>query len=109
MPRSLFTTPLLRPRTHQNTNLILPIRHLPLSRHLTRRTTIRGRDIQGRVLGEEVPRPQEQGHGFGGHDGEVLWRGEVRDAEGVPEHDVGVVDAGAAVGDPLRDAARRLA
>jgi hypothetical protein len=33
----------------------------------------------------------------------------MRDAKGVPEDDVGVVDRGVAVGDPFGDAAGRLA
>jgi hypothetical protein len=33
----------------------------------------------------------------------------MRDAEGMPEHDVGVVDGGRAIRDPFWDAARGLA
>lgn len=44
------------------------------------------------------------------HDGKVLGRREVRQTEGVPEHDVGVVDAGVwRGGDPRRQALRGLA
>lgn len=59
-----------------------------------------------------MPRPQQQADGLGRHDRKVLWGREVRDAEGVPQDDVGIVDAGVAVGDPLRETqggiARRL-
>lgn len=60
-----------------------------------------------------MPRPQQERHGFGGHDGEILGGGEMRDAEGVPEDDVSVVDGvGGRGGDPggeaLRGGAARL-
>ncbi len=38
-----------------------------------------------------------QGDRFDGHDGEVFWRREVRNAKGMPEDHVGVVDALVAV------------
>lgn len=49
-------------------------------------------------------------HRLSRHDGEVLGRREVRQPEGVPEHDVGVGDAGVwRGGDPRRQALRGLA
>lgn len=47
-----------------------------------------------------MSRAQQQRHGLRRHDGEVFGGREVRDAKGVPEDDVGVVDRGGAVGDP---------
>jgi len=90
-------------------HLIRGIQRAALSGDLARRAAVAGRDVERGVLSEEVARPQEEGHGFGGHDGEVFWRGEMRDAEGVPDYDVGVVDGRVAVGDPFGDAARWLA
>lgn len=107
--RLLLTTLSLPTRHDQLRHLIRRIQHLPPSRNLARRAAVARRHVQRRVLGEEVPRPQEQRHGLCGHDGEVFWGWEVRDAEGVPEHDVGVVDGGVFVGDPLGDAAGGLA
>jgi hypothetical protein len=90
-PTLLFTTRLTA-RNHQFRHLIRSIQHLLLVRHLARRTAVARRDIQGRVAREEIPRSEEQGHGFCRHDGEVFRGGEMRDAERVPEDDVGVVD-----------------
>lgn len=67
---------------------------LPPITHATRRTRKRRRDIQTRVLREKVPRPQKHRHGFRRHDAVILRSGKMRDAEGVPHHNVGVVDAG---------------
>lgn len=80
-----------------------------LRRDLARDGHVARRDIQDRVVDEEVARPQEQRHGLGGHDGEVLGRGDVRHAEGVPEHDVRVLDRLGPVADPLGQAAGGLA
>lgn len=90
-PTLLFTTR-LPARNHQLRHLIRSIQYLLLVRHLARRTAIARRDIQGRIAREEIPRSKEQRHGFCRHDGEVLRGGEMRDAERVPEDDVGVVD-----------------
>lgn len=68
------------------------------------------RHVQARVPGEEVPGPQQQRHRLGRHDGEVLRRGEVHDAEGVPQDDVRVVDGLGRVGlDPGGQALRGVA
>jgi hypothetical protein len=107
-PTLLFTTRCLPARNHQRRHLIRRIQHPLLIRHLARRTAIARRDIQCRIAREEIPGSEEQRHGFCRHDGEVFGGGEVRDAEGVPEDDVGIVDGGVAVRDPFRDAAGRL-
>lgn len=76
--------------------------HLTGSRGETRR------DVESRVAEEKVPRPQQQGHGLGRHDRVILRGGEMGQAEGVPEHEVGVGDVGARVGrDPVRETAGR--
>lgn len=70
--------------------------------NLARNTDVTRRDVHDRIVGEEVPRPQQQRHGLDGHDGKVLGRRDVRHAEGVPQHNVRVLDGLAAVADPLR-------
>ena len=83
-------------KSHERTSLIRSIKHRSsrqLISHLTRRRAITRRDIERGVHEEEIPRPQQQGHRLGRHDREVLGGGEMRDAEGMPEDDVGVVDA----------------
>jgi hypothetical protein len=78
---------------------------LPPGRNVTRRPRKARRDIQGRIPEEEMARPQQQRHGLGGHDGEVLRGREMGEAEGVPEDDVGVGDVLRRVrGDPRGDA-----
>ena len=78
--------------------------------HTTRHTAIARRDIQARVSSEEVPRSQQQRHRLRGHDREVLGTGEVRDAECVPEDNVGVFEGLCGVrGDPSGDSLRGLA
>lgn len=92
---------------HQNLNL-----HASLVRgaiasalargNLGRGAGVAGRHVEGRVPQEEVARPQQQGHRFGGHDGEVLGGREMGETESMPEDDVLVVDFGLRVGvDPL--------
>ena len=73
--------------SHRNTNPIPPIHSI----HLTRRPRKTRQNIQCRIPRKEIPRPEQQRHRLGGHDGVILWGWEVRDAEGVPEDDVGVV------------------
>jgi hypothetical protein len=110
-PFSLLCTtwPRLPGRNNQLTHLIRRIQHPTLACHLTRGTTITRRDIQRRILIKEIPRAQQQRHRLRRHDGEILRSWEVRDTEGVPEDDVGVVDRGLAIGDPFWDTPRRLA
>lgn len=102
VPRT-FTT------SHAHTRLVRILHPHPqqprLPSPLTRRHRITRRYIQRRIPGEEIPRPEEQCHRLGGHDGKVFRRGEVGDAKGVPEDDVGVFDGGGGgVGDPGREA-----
>lgn len=68
----------------------------------TRRARIARRHIQRWVLQEEIPGPEQQSHWLSRHD-RIVFRGwEMRDTKGVPEHNVGVVDALVAVlGDPF--------
>lgn len=80
-----------------------------LGEHLARRARVAGRHIHDRVVREEVARPQQQRDGLDRHDGEVLGRRDVRDAERVPQHHVCVLDRLCAVADPLRQAHRGLA
>lgn len=78
--------------------------------NLTRRPRKTRRHIQRGIFSEEIPGPQQQGHGLRGHDGVILRAGEMGDAKGVPEDDVGVGDVGAGVGgDPFGKAARGVA
>ena len=77
--------------------------------NLARRSRIRGWHVHDRVRREKVPRPEQKSNRLGRHDGEVLRRGYVCDAKGVPKDDVLVVDGLSAVADPLREAVRRLA
>ena len=58
---------------------------LRLGQLTTRRTGITRRDVQCRIPLEEVPRSEEERHGFGGHDRVVFGGGEMGDAKGVPE------------------------
>lgn len=79
------------------------LRHVrpPPGGNLTRPTRIARRHVQRGILCEEMPRPQQHRHRLRRHDGEVLWRGKVRQPKRVPEHDVRVVDGGGGVrGDP---------
>jgi hypothetical protein len=50
----------------------------------TRHTGVAGRYIEAWVSGEEVARPEKQGHGLCRHDGEIFWAWEVCDSERVP-------------------------
>lgn len=86
-------------------------RHLPQqTRYLRRRAAITRRHVQGRVLEEEISRPQQQSERFGRHDGVVFGRWEVRDPECVPQYDVGVLDALVGRGfDPFGKTARGVA
>lgn len=84
------------------TRLIRRVQPGLLPGDLARRGAVARGDIQRGVPEEEIPRPQEHRHGLYGHDGEILGSGKMREAESVPEHDVGVFDALVAVlGDPL--------
>lgn len=76
---------------------------------LAGRAGVARRHVHDGVVGEEVARPQQQRDGLDGHHGEVLGRRDVRHAERVPEHHVGVVNRLAPVAHPLRQAHRRLA
>lgn len=105
----LFTTARITSRNNQLRHLIRSIEDLALSGDLAGGAAVAGRNIESWVSEEEVSRTEEQGHGLGGHDGEILWGGEVSDAESVPEHDVSVVDRGVAVSDPFWDTAGGLA
>lgn len=90
---------------------IPPINHsCPLRSDLTGRGAVARRDVQRRVLGEEVPRAQVQRHGLRRHD-RIVFRGrEMVDAERVPEHDIGVIDPRAGVcRDPFRETTAWLA
>lgn len=60
--------------------------------HLTRAPGKARRHIQYGIPREEIPRPQQQCHGFRRHDREIFWSGKMGEAESVPEHDVGVCD-----------------
>lgn len=79
--------------------------HLARGRRITRRHVERG------VLQKEIPRSQQHRHWFRGHDWVVFWRGEVIEAESVPEDYVCVVDGfvggggGGGGGDPFGEAA----
>ena len=54
-----------------------------------------------RIFCKKVSWPEQDRQRFGGHDGVVFRRGKVRDAEGVPQDNVFVVDAlGGVRGDP---------
>ena len=55
-----------------------------LREDLTGRAGIAGRHIHDGVVGEEVPRPQQQRDRLHRHDGEVLGGWNMRDAERVP-------------------------
>lgn len=98
-------------RNTPSTPHLIPTTPPPFPRQdLTRRPSPAGRHIEGGILLEEVPRPQQQGHGLGRHDGKVLRGGEMDDAKGVPEHDVSVDDALVRVGgNPLWEARRGVA
>lgn len=90
---------------HLHTVLIRMATPLLARRHLARRHSVTRRHIEGGIAQEEIARPQQQGHRLDGHDGVVLGGGEVGDAKGVPEHDVGVGDVFGGVGvDPLGEA-----
>lgn len=76
--------------------------------HLTRRARITRRHIESRIPQKEIPRPQQHRHGFRRHDWVVFWRGEVIEAESVPEDYVYVVNrlvGGGGGGDPFGEAA----
>lgn len=89
---------------HRRAHPIRPINNRrPLRRHLARRGGIARRHIHDRVVLEEITRPQQQRDRLDGHDGEILGRRDMRDAKGMPEHDVLVVDRLGAVADPLRE------
>jgi hypothetical protein len=100
-----FTTLRLTSRNNQLRHFIRSIKNLPLIRNLTRGTAITRRDIERRILGKEIPRSKQQRHGFCRHDGKVLRRWEMRDAECMPEDNIRILNRGLAIGDPFRDAA----
>lgn len=89
--------------SHNHTRHILPTTSPLPSEHLTRRPRKARRHIQCRIPGEEVSRPQQHRHRLSRHDREILWAGEMDNAKGVPEHDIGVGDVlGRLIRDPLR-------
>jgi hypothetical protein len=89
--------------------LICSVDHgLLLGRDLARDGDVTRWDVHDWVVGEEVARAQQEGHGLDGHDGEVLWGWDVSHSKGVPQDKVRVLDGLAAVTDPLGQAARGL-
>lgn len=73
--------------------------------HATGHTAVTRRYIQAGVAGEKVARPQQQAHRLSRHDGKVLRAGEVSEAKGMPEDDIGVFQVRGRVGcDPGWDA-----
>lgn len=91
--------------SHQHTRPIPQLTPPLLREHLARRPRKTRHHIQRRIPNKEIPRPQQQRHRLGRHDGKVLGAGEMDDAEGVPENDVGPGDVlGGVVGDPLGQA-----
>lgn len=97
------------PTKRQLTNLIMLIQRTLLLSHLRRGNGVARRHVHAGVVCEEISRPQQERHGLDGHDGEVLGRGDVCHAKGVPEHDVGVFRLGCAVGDPFGETLGGLA
>lgn len=91
-------------QSHRHARLVLGTTTSSLTgSDLARSTSITGRHIKRRVAEEEVSRPQQQSHGLGGHDGEILGGREVGQSESVPEDNVLVVDLFSWVRlDPLR-------
>lgn len=109
-PTNPFTIHSFRHLKSQLAQLIRRIVHaLAFSQQLARRACIAGGHIQHRVSGKEVAWAQQQRHGLDRHNREILGRGEVGDAKGVPNNDVGVVDGLGTVADPLGKTARGLA
>src|SRR6185312_6009097 len=53
---------------------------------------VRGRQVQGRAGVEEAERPEGEADPIDRHDRPVLGPRDVMAAQGVPEHDVGVLD-----------------
>lgn len=105
------TVPLCHPSQYSHARLVHIIGYCPLlRRNLTGCRTIRRRHIQCRILEEEIPWSQQQRHRLRRHN-RIVFRGrEMRDAKGVPEHDIGVVDAFIAMRrHPRRESLRRLA
>ena len=99
-----------RNTSHKHTCPIRPIVSLLPSEHLTRRPRKTRHHIQRGVSHKEVPGPEQQRHGLRRHDGKVLWAGEVDDAEGVPEDNIGFGDVlRGVVGDPLGKTLGRFA
>lgn len=104
-PPKLTTNPqsIYEARSDNSARLIPITCPLLLRRHLRRRRRVTRWDVERRVLQKEIPRPQQQRHGLRRHDRVIFWRREVRDPKGVPQHDVGVIDALIPVlGDPFR-------
>jgi len=64
----------------------------------TRNAAIARRNIHTRITYEEVARSQQQRHGLSRHNRKVFRRWEMRDAECVPQHDIGVVEVLVGVG-----------
>src|SRR5215472_15984333 len=59
---------------------------------VTRPAAMAGRHVQGRVGAEEAERPEGEVDPLNRHDRPVLGPRDVMAAEGVPQHDVGVLD-----------------
>lgn len=106
-PKPATHTPPPHHQLNRHARLILPPHQsLPPLQDLTRRPCKTRHNIQRRIFGKEVSRSQQQRHGLGGHDGKVLRGGEMDDAKGVPEDNVGLGDVGGRVGgDPFGKAA----
>lgn len=64
-----------------------------LCSYLTWCAAIARRYIECWILSEEVAWSKKYSHWLCWHDRIVLWRWEVRQAEGVPQHDIGIVEA----------------
>ena len=98
--------------SNRTTGLIRIIQHsrLQRARLLARGRRVTRRDIERRVPQEEIPRSEEHRHGLRRHDRIVLGRGEMRDAERMPEDDVRVLNVFVGVlGDPFGQALGGLA
>jgi hypothetical protein len=121
--RDLHTSPKLLTRATLRPILLLlflskgqpanPIHNASTMPHSTRHTAIARPHIQTRIPREEISWSQQQRHRLCRHDRKVFWRREVRDAEGMPEYDVGIDEVGGRIGlNPcgytLRGLARRL-
>ena len=97
----LFMPAIIQPRSSQRTRRVSTINvasAIPSRRDLTRSATVAWRYVKCRIAREEVSGFEMQSDGLHWHHREILGGRKMVDAEGVPKHNIGIVNTLIAVG-----------